>query len=260
MRITNLGEFVDAIRGIVQGWTLPDAGWYPAPWFRGHGDTKWRLEPSQFRVSRRHGGIGADWNNESTLLSEFKYRAPFYLHSLLIPRDDWEWLFLMQHYGLPTRLLDWTESALIALHFALRDNRGTSDASVWMLDPWWLNKQSLGEYDIPHAGDRSVSPWATGTGKQEPEGRLPVAIKPIQASPRITAQRGFFTIHGTERLALHKVAESAATKKELHELVIPAESVPALKGDLELAGISETTIFPELEGLCREMKEWFYGR
>jgi hypothetical protein len=257
VRITKLGEFVDAIRLIVQEWTLPDAGWYPAPWFRGHGDTTWKLDPSQFRVTRRHGGIGADWYNESTLLSEFKYRAPFYLHSGLSPRDDWEWLFLMQHYGLPTRLLDWTESPLIALHFALRDNRGSSDASVWMLDPWWLNKQSLGEYDIPHAGDPRVSHWAPG--KTEPLGRLPVAIKPIQASPRITAQRGFFTIHGTERLGLHQVADSAATKRELHELLVPNECVKAMRGDLVLAGISETTIFPELEGLCREMKEWFYG-
>ena len=257
MRITKLGEFVDAIRGIVQEWTLPGAAWYPAPWFRGHSNSKWRLDPSQFRVARRHGGIGSDWYNESTLLSEFKYRAPTYLNSARLPTDDWEWLFLVQHYGLPTRLLDWTESALIALHFALRDNRGASDASVWMLDPWWLNKQSLGEYDIPYAGDPRVSRWAPG--RQELEDRLPVAIKPMQASPRITAQRGFFTIHGTDRLGLHQIAESAARKNELHELVIPVEYVIALKRDLALAGISETTVFPELEGLCREMKEWFYG-
>ncbi|HUA62054.1 MAG TPA: hypothetical protein VML19_25070 [Verrucomicrobiae bacterium] len=53
MRITKLGEFIDAVRGIVQQWTLPDAGWYPAPWFRGHGDHAWKLDPSQFRVRRR---------------------------------------------------------------------------------------------------------------------------------------------------------------------------------------------------------------
>jgi hypothetical protein len=257
VRITKLGEYVDAIRGIVQGWILPDAGWYPAPWFRGHGDVKWRLDPSQVRVSRRHEGFGSDWYNESTLLAEFKYRAPFYLHSAVIPRDDWEWLFLMQHYGLPTRLLDWTESPLIALHFALRDNRGDSDACVWMLDPWWLNKQSLGEYDIPRPSDPRLSGWAPGN--REPDGRLPVAIKPTQASPRITAQRGFFTIHGSERLGLHRIGEDAAKKKELHELLIPGEFVKSIRADLILAGISETTIFPELEGLCREMKDWFYG-
>jgi len=161
----------------------------------------------------------------------------------------------MQHYGLLTRLLDWTESPLIALHFALRDNRGASGASVWMLDPWWLNKQSLGEYDIPHAGDARLS--SSAPGKPEPEPHLPVAIKPVQASPRITAQRGFFTIHGTKRHGLYEMGESTS-KKELYQLRIPRKHVGDIRDDLVLAGISETTIFPEFEGLCREMKDWFY--
>src|SRR4051812_276443 len=139
MQITDLGRYLDTVRAILESWILPDTDWYPSPWFRGHGEPGWKLDPGQYRLQRPGTGVGSDWYNERTLLTEFKFRAPLYLPSGAAPRNDWEWLFLMQHYGLPTRLLDWTESSLIALYFALRDNRGGSDAVVWMLNPWWLN-------------------------------------------------------------------------------------------------------------------------
>ena len=48
-----------------------------------------------------------------------------------LPPNNWDLYFLMQHYGAPTRLLDWTESALIALYFAVRDNPGYYDSAVY---------------------------------------------------------------------------------------------------------------------------------
>jgi hypothetical protein len=166
----------------------------------------------------------------------------------------------MQHYGLPTRLLDWSESALIGLYFALRDNRGETDAGLWVLNPWWLNNQSLGRYEIPTAGDRCLEPWAPGSDPKQLSKRLPVAIKPIHGSSRIAAQRGLFTIHGAEPQALQTLARRQLKNPPHIELwKVPKQAIEGIRKELAIAGITETEVFQELDALCREIKAGFFG-
>jgi len=192
---------------------------------------------------------------------EFKFRAPRYLQAS--PVSDWEWLFLMQHYGLPTRLLDWTESALIGMYFALRDNRGDCDAAVWMLNPWWLNKQSLGKYKVPQAGDKRLVAWAPLEAGGELHAQLPVAIKPIQASRASQTKRDSLrsmvahAVHSTSSRTHRRTKGPACEKSPFQER--PRACVADIRRELAIAGITETTVFPELDGLCREIMAGFLG-
>jgi hypothetical protein len=110
------------------------------PWFRGHSNSEWSLVPKLYRQEDH------DRNTEDEIREEFITRAPSLTEAH--PSNEWQWYFLMQHYGAPTRLLDWTDGGLIGLYFAVRDNRGCSDAAVWMLDPWWLNGKVVGKQEV----------------------------------------------------------------------------------------------------------------
>jgi len=258
MLIRSLAEFVKLVEQIVKEWTPKDAEWYLQPWFRGHGDATWELKPGFYRLANSTHGIGGEYYNEATLLETFKLKAPTYLDRQ--PSTDWEWLFLMQHYGLRTRLLDWTESSLIALYFATRENMGDVNAGVWVMNPWWLNYQTFGKYLLFAADDPNTNGYAPLRFKERLKGKLPIAITPIHASSRITAQRGVFTIHGTEENALDQLA--IRKRKEspcLKQLIIPKDNIATIRKELAISGISESLIFPELSGLCREIKRDFFG-
>src|SRR5262249_21283944 len=116
----SLTEFLAATQAFHDDW------WDDDPmnplWFRGQGDASKPLQPPLYR--QETGDL-----DENETRYEFERRA-IQFPMIRTPTSDWEWYFLMQHYRSPTRLLDWSEGALLGLHFALSSNDGTVDAAV----------------------------------------------------------------------------------------------------------------------------------
>src|SRR5271156_2895396 len=134
-KVTSIHEYLQTVELCTKEWFTVESSW--GPWFRGQSDSTWALRPSMYRYSPLKRHIRA---LEDEIRQEFVVRAPSLGPER--PQNSWEWYFLMQHCGAPTRLLDWTESALIALFFAVKGNAAgnNTDAAVWILEPWRLNK------------------------------------------------------------------------------------------------------------------------
>jgi len=130
---TNLSKFFDVVRKVISEWE-GSTNEYIDPWFRGQHNADQELIPSLYRYG--------DEIDEDDFRDEFAFKAFPYLHQMRA-QDPWEMYALMQHYGLPTRLLDWSEAALVALYFAVSADSPSNDAGVWMLNPWSFNKATL---------------------------------------------------------------------------------------------------------------------
>ena len=129
--ILSLEDYLTHIEHLQDMWN-PDA-----LWFRGVSSSSYFLVPGFYRQFNNLNQVGA-----RDLFDSFIRRGKAFTRSGSYTR--WHWYHIMQHYGLPTRLLDWTEGALIALLFALR-HRSSSVPSVWVLNPYWLNEMSTGK-------------------------------------------------------------------------------------------------------------------
>jgi hypothetical protein len=250
--VKSLSAYLQNVERLIRVWS-PRRDFYP--WFRGHGDGTWPLIPKVYR--RQYRDLVP---YEHDFREDFQQLAWSYLsEAAWEPSSEWEWYFLMQHHGLPTRLLDWTESALVALYFALTDSLGhperTSNPAVWALDPWALNKK------VAKKGDAILNPSRDNLARYLPnrysKRKLPlrpIAIQPPHKSKRIAAQQGFFTVHGA---SLKSLETYIALFRCCTKIEIARSHVRVIREQLLVAGIAETTVFPELDGLCRELLDFY---
>ncbi len=241
-RISNLAQLLEGLE--------EDVGSYNgAVWFRGHSNSNWKLLPGYLRL--------VEAPSEGTLLKRFKQSAALLVHRE--PKDSYDWLFLMQHYGLPTRLLDWSESPLVALYFAVNDSQPDhdGDSALWVLKPSELNKEAhindqSEEFFIPSFEDEELSNYKLETLAAGPKRTrlLPIASIATRNNSRIQAQLGAFTIHHLDNIAL----EDVGARTHVIKYEIPPESRDVFRRELKLLGYSKFSLFPELSSIGENIR------
>ncbi|MEP7137945.1 MAG: FRG domain-containing protein [Chloroflexota bacterium] len=249
-RIKSIEQFITEIKNVRSRWNTE-----ASPWFRGEPDVSTPLLPKLYRPLPN-----GRFYNENRLLQNFRRLAPS-LNQYKTPERGAidEWLFLMQHVRLPTRLLDWTEGSLIALYFALENNNPV----VWMLNPYGLNRLSTSSDFNPDAfpltwfrpSDGSINIGhenIRGAWEEDKRGlNLPVAIKPTYIHPRMNAQKSCFTVHGKIKEPLIKIVP----KNIYSKFIVDTNYRDEMSKDLRMLGVTHTTVFPEIEYLAKELEE-----
>jgi hypothetical protein len=218
--------------------------------YRGQAQSSWNLRPSLF-VKQLQKSLSSDSlrRTENNMYFDFTVNAK----GILDPKTpSWETLFLMRHYGLPTRILDWTESLNIAIYFAVY-GQGDSPC-IWMLDPHQLNEISLKNSDLfnplaPSDGikdycDAFISTSDTFT----PYYTKPFAVIAPRMSDRIFAQRGLFTVQTDNVLMIDEMPDLLCCVKKI-ELLRHGATKNDIKEYLKLMGINHFTVYPDFEGL-----------
>jgi hypothetical protein len=221
--------------------------------FRGHTQLVGDLVPKVFRGDYENfKDFSSGFNPEVFFYSNFKRLAPSRITTIPPSDNNLEWLCLMQHHKLPTRLLDWTQNILIALYFAAYDNFDT-DGELFALDPYALNRHYMLKFpDNDNDVLRSIAnqPFIAKS-KSRKEYQFPLAFLPVLSHPRITAQKSAFTIHPNLK---HKrnlsLVEILKRDDELFRIKIPHEKKRDILAKLNNLGINHSVIFPDLEGLA----------
>ena len=244
--VKSVGDLVNFIcRRLTSERTAEDSGIF---WFRGHRSRAWNVGPSIWR--------DYDRDAERNFTNRFCVRAATRYHPLPTYDQDALWLSLMQHYGLPTRLLDWTRSPLVAAYFAVEDyifdrRRETEDAIIWMLDPHVLNKsEGFAEVTPSIEAHMCKDMIAAAFTHKVKENKKVLAVMAAENDLRMFVQQGCFTIH-SDTVPLDK-----RDKRHTHlsAIVIPAAYIRQIVSEVDACGFRRGDIFPDLGHLADELK------
>jgi hypothetical protein len=264
----DISEFLNAVKGLRPRWRalhLPTQsdkhrpyGDEKALWFRGQADISWGLAPRLWRGEYRNA-------NEAEIRLEFESVGQQLTQSVK-PVDRWHWYFLMQHYGAPTRLLDWTINPLAALYFAVQ-GEGDQDAAVWIIDPWrWNRAHVVDLYGPAVPGWKETQEYLldledafdTDADERQTRKKWPVAIEPPHIDRRIAAQGSKFVLFGLKKNMIDSPAINRPRGVEgkhaiVDRIIISKSAIRHLREELNQIGINHGTMFPDMSGLGRHI-------
>lgn len=211
-------------------------------WYRGQYDCSWELQPSLPRYQ--------EWDRkEKILFDEFKRLSVGVFQTR---KNDWETLFDMQHYWIPTRLLDWTTVLGVAVAFILHsDFTDSKDSALYVLDPLALNRLSGRDEIISVPDDPNFEYKKTYWENRPVKIERPLAIQPNYISDRLKAQAGRFTVFGTLDGNFEK---SESAQRCFRKIILPASAKAEARTFLKWANLNEFTIYPDIVGMANHIK------
>jgi len=161
----------------------------------------------------------------------------------------------MQHYGLPTRLLDWSESPLVAAYFAVEDLNGhDEEGAIWGLDPVKFNLNQGVKYPILSPSHPLTNELFEAAFKYGPHINKILPIIGDHIDVRHLVQQSMFTLHGTP----NSIEEMPGSDEYLVKIVIPPKTKFALLQMLHTFGITRASLFPDLQNLAKWLCEQGY--
>ncbi len=210
-------------------------------------------------------------NTESYLLTQFKRAANQFLESSMVPDNEIEWLALMQHYGAPTRLLDFTRSPYIACFFAFEEDEGNGKCAIWAInESWFINNSSI---LIDH---KKVTPKklrdSSYIAKEEFKNiflkdsvSVILPIVPLRSNQRLLVQQGLFLCSGAaqkgffEKNLLSYKKNVKDMQKNIHKIIIDISPIRHhVLSELNFMNINRASLFPGLEGFATSLKHEIY--
>jgi len=256
--INDWPEFVTEIEQIEQPHSLSTRYLY-----RGQSDAGWQLDPSFPRELRALPENPSGFRDlEKQTIAMFQRKAHLHLNGSDLPDKDHvlQWLALMQHYGAPTRLLDWTHSPIVALYSAVNANMKTNGA-VWAFDSQIVQLQRT-SYGNPEF-DRFLPNEDEFLDSTE-DARAFRILEPKRPTDRMVAQQGCFTVSGNilgqHDAAILKLFPFANIEHEdappfAVKYMIPNELKTIMLARLVSMNVTGDSLFPGLDGLGRAIKE-----
>jgi hypothetical protein len=215
-------------------------------WYRGTPRQEFKLVPSLFRIQTEPGVEAAVYHDYVQHTATFR---------------DWPAVFAMQHHFIPTRLLDWSAVWAVALFFAFHTDHALDQPTLWVLHPGLLNTRSLAgtRWRMPKANAApSVEMLARrglgyeaaylGHGREAPT--RPVAVAPDAIFDRLRAQRGRFTIHGSNRRGLEDQCPDAVERIVIDSSERTIETMRKCATTLT----DPLSIFPDSVGLAQWLR------
>ena len=246
---------------------------YPETWFRGQGSVNDPLRPGILRKKIFKNDKHIDFprgkfDMERSLFVRFIHMTP---ELFPIGLSNVEKYFIAQHYGLPTRLLDWTTSPICALYFAVEENPDYEDLDgvLYGMNPKMLDWKGVHLQSHPNL-EKHVNNLIADVDKCTPmnkyEKSRPIAYYPSWSSKRMHSQSARFVFfepipdQQNEKTDIDETIfdlKDDTPRKDLVRYIIPAHKKIKIRNELRLLGISRSTFFPDIDNIVRDIKEHY---